>query len=166
MELEIRNHPKVNDVLVVGHGKFQSALLIELKSGETAVDEGLVEDIWPLIEKLNKSYPGHARIVKRLIMFTKQDKPLARTPKGTIQRRKNYELYQEEIDELYAKYTRPKLTLLTKDRKALLEKTLHLFSNSFRKCYRPYSKWRQLNLMKISSLLEWTLLRSYKQFDR
>jgi hypothetical protein len=65
-------------------------------------------------------------------MFTKQVKPLRRTPKGTIQRRKNYELYQEEIDELYAKYT---LALLTKDRKALLEKMLHLFSNSFHKCY-------------------------------
>jgi hypothetical protein len=58
MELEIRNHPKVNDVLVVGHGKFQSALLIELKVGETAVDEGLVEDIWPLIEKATKATRG------------------------------------------------------------------------------------------------------------
>lgn len=114
MELEIRNHPKVNDVLVVGHGKFQSALLIELNLGETAVDEGLVEDTWPLIEKANKSCPGHARIVKPLIMFTKQVKSLARTPKGTIQRRKNYKLYQEEIDELYAKYTLAKINVVDK----------------------------------------------------
>jgi hypothetical protein len=57
MELEIRNHPKVNDVLVVGHGKFQSALLIELKLGETAVDEGLVEDTGRLSKKQQK-LPG------------------------------------------------------------------------------------------------------------
>jgi hypothetical protein len=47
-------------------------------------------------------------------MFTKQVKPLARTPKGTIQRRKNYELYQEEIDELYAKYTLAKINIVDK----------------------------------------------------
>ena len=101
----VTNSRDVNAALVVGAQRFQAALLIEpaksdqkLPSAERAK---LLEQIWPTIEKANRDAPSHARIIKSHVIFTRPEKPMLRTGKGTIQRRGTLKLYDNEIESLY-----------------------------------------------------------------
>ena len=104
MEGIIGIHPRVSSVLVVGQGRFQSALLVEPKTSLTKPEEKgeLLEDIWPSIERANKDCPAHGRIMKDFVLFTSPDKPMSRAGKGTVQRMTTVALYKPELDDLYA----------------------------------------------------------------
>ncbi|KAJ9624372.1 hypothetical protein H2204_010825 [Knufia peltigerae] len=105
MEQMISSHPKVKSVLVLGSMRFQAALLVEPEDAEAlsvAERAGFIEEIWPTIQAANADCPRHAQIKKSHIMFIKPGKPMLRSAKGTIQRRPTLNLYEMEIDELYA----------------------------------------------------------------
>jgi len=58
--------------------------------------------IWSSVEKANRIAPQHSRIFKEYILVCDPVKrPLPRTPKGDVQRRRAYELYEEDIERLY-----------------------------------------------------------------
>ena len=100
MEGIITSCPAVSGCLVVGQGKFQSALIVEPK--EQAKDRlQLLEELWPFIQRANESCIKHGRLARDLIMFTKPGKPLARAGKGTVMRAASNKLYAQEIEELY-----------------------------------------------------------------
>ena len=94
----------VTGCLVVGSGKFQSALLVETEDPpQKEPDYGhLVEKIWPVVQRANKGCIGPGRIAKDFILFTTADKPLPRAGKGTIQRQRAVELYKTAIDNFYS----------------------------------------------------------------
>lgn len=105
MEQTISAHPKVKSVLVLGSMRFQAALLVELEETEvlsTSQRAQIIEEIWPTIQSANADCPRHAQIKKSHIMFINPAKPMLRSAKGTIQRRPTLQLYEKEIDELYA----------------------------------------------------------------
>ncbi|KIW16413.1 hypothetical protein PV08_06465 [Exophiala spinifera] len=105
MEQMISSHPKVKSVLVLGSMRFQAALLVEPQDAEAlsvAERADFIEEIWPTIQAANIDCPRHAQIKKSHIMFIKPDKPMLRSAKGTIQRRPTLNLYEKEIEELYA----------------------------------------------------------------
>ena len=104
MENSVCSHPAVKAAMVAGHGRFQASLLIEpVTQPEGKESEAsLLEDIWPTIQEANRSCVAQGRVEKDLVMFTKTDKPLARTEKGTIRKRFTISEYEKEIDELYA----------------------------------------------------------------
>ncbi|KAI1352855.1 hypothetical protein F5Y01DRAFT_324112 [Xylaria sp. FL0043] len=103
-ECMIERHPLVKGALVVGSGRFQTALLIEpatpLASREQAKD--LIESVWPTIVRANEETAAHSRLAKDFITITSPQKPLPRGGKGTIQRANAVKLYEEEINRLYA----------------------------------------------------------------
>lgn len=105
MEKIIEGHPLVARAVVVGLGKFQTALLIEPNWNQwDAINPGsnLVEIVWPKVQEANRISPAHGHVLKNRIALASQDKPFATTPKGSTQRRLVTSAYKDEIEQLYA----------------------------------------------------------------
>lgn len=105
IEQIIEGHPLVHRALVVGQGRFQSALLIEpnwQKMPEGHVEGLLIDKIWPTVEKANGIAPGHGRLLKTKIGVASKSKPFKTTPKGSVQRQLATNDYTAEIDKLYS----------------------------------------------------------------
>lgn len=62
----------------------------------------VIEKIWPSIEQANRDCPAHARIARTHILFATPEKPMLRAAKGTIQRPGTLNLYERELEALYA----------------------------------------------------------------
>ena len=102
-EQSIEAHAEIQNAIVVGAGRFQAGLLLD-PIKETLDNYGqsqLIERVWPLIEEVNSNTVAHGRINRNLIFFAKPEKPLLRTPKGSIRKKLSLDLYSEEIDKLY-----------------------------------------------------------------
>jgi len=105
MEKIIENHPSVRTAIIVGHGRFQAALLVEPRDPEAGAPENstaFIEDLWPTIEKANIDCPHHGRLVKELIVVAGVGKPFPRTAKDSKTRKGTVDLYHDEINEIYA----------------------------------------------------------------
>ncbi|KAI1268957.1 hypothetical protein F5Y18DRAFT_414912 [Xylariaceae sp. FL1019] len=99
----VERHPLIKGALVVGSGRFQTALLLEPNTpveSKTASEE-LIDAVWPTIDQANKETVAHGRIAKEYIMVTSSQKTLPRGGKMTIQRANANKLYRDEIDQLY-----------------------------------------------------------------
>lgn len=99
-----RTDPLIRDVVAVGSGHNQTALLVQLD--ERAEYDGgeqsrarVIEKIWPTIEEANEMAPKHGRVQKSHVLFA--DKPFHMTSKGTGQRMPTVRAFQKEIDDLY-----------------------------------------------------------------
>ena len=105
MEKHIQGHPAISSALVSGRDRIQPALLIELRGSALVRSNSdkleMIEQLWPVIEQANKHGPAHGRLAKSFITFTTPEKPMIRTPKGSVNRNSTLELYADEIDALY-----------------------------------------------------------------
>jgi len=103
-EKALESHPLVRGAVVVGQARFQTALLIE-PAWESLSDNmdhvGLVDELWPTLERINKTNPSQGRVWKSMILITKRDKPFSRAAKGSIIRKRTIKDYEREIDTLY-----------------------------------------------------------------
>ncbi|KAF7934097.1 uncharacterized protein EAE97_008457 [Botrytis byssoidea] len=100
----LSSHREISGVIVAGSQRFQTSLLLEVTSKEEltlARRLDLVETMWPSIEEANATCPTHARIARSHILFVSSDRPMIRTPKGTIMRAATLAQYKEELDALY-----------------------------------------------------------------
>ena len=105
MEEELYGEKEVRDALVVGQGRFQPAVIFEMKATPPSSDdekEQIIERLLPYIEKANNKAPAHGRITRDHITFAKPEKPFLRAAKGTVQRFATVKAYEREIDQLYA----------------------------------------------------------------
>jgi nucleoside-diphosphate-sugar epimerase len=104
-EQHVSQHPAVRSALVVGSQRVEACLLVEAASAQ-ALDENakskLAEAIWPTVEEANALCPAHARVSKYRILVLDASRPMLRAGKGTVQRAGTVQLYQDEIDALYA----------------------------------------------------------------
>ena len=101
-------HPSVTGALVIGQGRFAPALILEVRNVDTSDPlerARLIADVWPLVEAANRDAPGHGRLSKELILLTTADKPFLRTPKLSIRRKPTIDLYADEIDQMYDRYS-------------------------------------------------------------
>ncbi|KAI1121295.1 male sterility protein-domain-containing protein [Nemania abortiva] len=94
----------VKDVIVSGEGRFQASVLVErdLNTASNVSDVEVVEELWPFVERANKTSSAHSRITKSLILITPLEKPFSRSAKGTLQRKATVENFESELNELYA----------------------------------------------------------------
>lgn len=103
MELAIQGHPALAGALIIGQGRSRASLLIEPKADVSAEERtGLVGAIWPRVEEANRLLPAQGRILRGNVLVSKPNKPFTRAGKGTIVRKLTENLYELEIDELYA----------------------------------------------------------------
>lgn len=122
MEDKIGGHPDITAVMLAGERRFRLCLLIELDENcypsqpfESAEAESrwrqeTLTKVWPTIDEANHEAPKFGRVPKELVLFTKQDKPFSRSPKGSVQRRLTVSFYQKEIDDLYTQSEQGLLT--------------------------------------------------------
>lgn len=102
IEASIGQHPMVRDALIFGSGRFQVGVLLEVDEEQNKQnDDNRIGQIWPTIDKTNKSLPGHAKIWESMIIFATLEKPFERNLKGSIKRQATLELYETEIEKLY-----------------------------------------------------------------
>ncbi|KAK3380982.1 hypothetical protein B0H63DRAFT_545240 [Podospora didyma] len=101
-EQTVEEHPWVKGALMVGAGKFQTRLLIESHSEQTAFGrEAFIDQVWPWVEKANAASPAHARVWRSMIALANPEKPFQRAPKGSVMRQATWQLYEKEIELLY-----------------------------------------------------------------
>ncbi|TDZ14767.1 Non-canonical non-ribosomal peptide synthetase FUB8 [Colletotrichum orbiculare MAFF 240422] len=131
-EETLAGHPAVKAALVVGSMRFQPALLVELVTPPASEAEAraAVDEVWPLVARVNKSTVAHGRVSRHLIAFAKADKPFPRLDKDTVRRNEAAKLYEEEIDGLYQRAAQfapsPDVKMDTSSPEALLNSILAL----------------------------------------
>ena len=105
MEGTLRSSSKVSGALVIGQGRFEATVLLELKERIPDTDqdrEAILDELLPYITKANQSAPAFAKIDRGRVFFTIDGKPMLRTDKGTVKRRATNQAYEKEIDQFYA----------------------------------------------------------------
>ena len=99
------NCADVQEGLMVGTGRPQAALLLEMKPGKEPRDkkqqEEFLDRIWPVVEEANLSCPAYAVMKRDKVLFTDPTRPMRRAAKGTVQRSATVQLYEQELDELF-----------------------------------------------------------------
>ena len=99
-EALVTTHPSIDGCLLIGTGKHQAGLLIELKD-PTARSNELFDSIWATVERANNLTFQKTRLQRQYIAFAEADKPFIRTDKRTIKRRATLDLYADFIDRFY-----------------------------------------------------------------
>ncbi|KAF2764178.1 acetyl-CoA synthetase-like protein [Teratosphaeria nubilosa] len=100
VESYVSTHPAINGALVIGTGKRQAGLLIELKEPTQRGIE-LLDSIWNTIEKANEISAKQDRLLRNYIAFAESSKPFVRTDKGTVKRHATLLLYADFIERFY-----------------------------------------------------------------
>ncbi|KAM3499606.1 hypothetical protein MY10362_007154 [Beauveria mimosiformis] len=100
-EAFISTHPAINGCLVIGTGKPQAALLIELKdpNGKT---EAILDSIWDTVQEANVQMRHKNQLLRDFIAFAEADKPFIRTDKGTVKRPATLKVYEDYIERFYS----------------------------------------------------------------
>lgn len=105
METALMSHHLVKGAMIIGKGKFQPAVLVDLFTGpqEDAMDRyRLIESLRPAIREANKFAPAHGQLDEYDVLFADPKKPIAYLGQGKIQRIRTYALYEDDIEALYA----------------------------------------------------------------
>lgn len=104
-ESRLGAHPLIQFALMIGDKRSQPCLLLELERATAPANDedrrSRIENIWPTIAAANEEAPSIAQVAKTHVLFATPDKPFLRTAKGTVQRSKTIELYENEINHLY-----------------------------------------------------------------
>lgn len=82
--------------MVVGHGKFEPAALIDLGDSppEDPSDfQEVLKELEPGINEANKHAPAHGQLDPHHVLFADKDRPLHYLGQGKIQRHQNYQQY-------------------------------------------------------------------------
>ena len=104
METSLQSSTAVEGAMVVGHGKFEPAALIDLHDSppKNAKDrQEILKEIEPSIEEANKEAPAHGQLDPQHILFADEDRPLRYLGQGKIQRNQTFEQYEEDIETVY-----------------------------------------------------------------
>ena len=100
-ESVIQDHSLISGALIIGLGRAQVVLLIELKADQSNTP-GIIDTIWPVIEKANSGLPGPGRISRTKVLIAPAGKLFHRTGKGTIVRKLTEKDFVAEIEALYS----------------------------------------------------------------
>jgi acyl-CoA synthetase (AMP-forming)/AMP-acid ligase II len=108
----ILGNPNVRGAVMFGRTRDQVGIIVEptqpLDTFDSAQVSGYRNLIWREVEKANAIAPTYGRIFKEFILVVDVvQKPLARTPKGTIQRNAALKQYEREIDSIYQAASEP-----------------------------------------------------------
>ncbi|OAA72981.1 transferase family protein [Akanthomyces lecanii RCEF 1005] len=100
-EAFIATHPDINGCLVIGTGKPQAALLIELKDPNGKTEE-ILDSIWDTVQEANAQMRHKNQLLRDFIAFAEADKPFVRTDKGTVKRPATLKVYEDYIERFYS----------------------------------------------------------------
>ncbi|GJE97864.1 acetyl-CoA synthetase-like protein [Phanerochaete sordida] len=112
LETRAAEHPAVRAALAVGTDRAQLALLLEpaphvrLDAGDAGAVGAYLDGVWPAVAAANAETDAHARVAREMLLVVDREKPLLRTPKGSVPRAPNEERFRAELDALYARADR------------------------------------------------------------
>ncbi|KAH8657862.1 hypothetical protein BX600DRAFT_384872 [Xylariales sp. PMI_506] len=138
----VMGHEGVLSAQVVGSKQFHATLLIEpvhFPSSESKKEQFL-DDIWPIIDKVNEETVAHGRISRDFVFLSDPQRPFPRAGKGTIQRSLVTKLYEDDISQIYA--NSKGLPAISFDLDVTSEKA---FANSMRELLHNVLKFRDLS---------------------
>lgn len=104
MEASLKSSTAVKGAMVVGHGRFEPAALVDLGDSppENVGDrQTILKELEPGINEANKAAPAHGQLDPQHVLFTKKDRPLRYLGQGKIQRPQTFQQYEEDIEMLY-----------------------------------------------------------------
>lgn len=94
-EPRVREDPGVISATMYGENRPTCCLIVELRDG---VD---IEDVWPSIEKASQGMRSSEQVHRSMVISVKMEKPLPRTMKGEVKRKKLAKLYSDETEACY-----------------------------------------------------------------
>ncbi|KAF2463873.1 putative AMP-binding enzyme [Lindgomyces ingoldianus] len=100
LEEMITAHADLSAVLIGGQGRARPFAIIESKGNLPMSTEDHASFI-SVIDSVNKSSSELVKLHSDMLIYARSEKPLVRTPKGTIARRESEQLYAKEIELLY-----------------------------------------------------------------
>jgi acyl-coenzyme A synthetase/AMP-(fatty) acid ligase len=103
-------HPLIRTALIGGNQRKWPFLLLELIDSTTATADATtttssttLDEIWSHLTKINALYThGSVHLRRSLVLVVDKSRPFVRLAKGSVARNPTYELYKQEIDNLYA----------------------------------------------------------------
>lgn len=104
MEASLKSSTAVKGAMVVGHGKFEPAALVDLGHSppEDVCDRRKVlKELETGINEANKHAPAHGQLDLHHVLFADEDRPLRYLGQGKIQRHQTYQQYEEDIEKVY-----------------------------------------------------------------
>ncbi|KAL6704546.1 hypothetical protein ACN47E_008056 [Coniothyrium glycines] len=101
IEALITTHSAIHGCLVIGTGRPQAGLLIELMDPASRSEE-LFDSIWKIVEKANSVSRHKNQLSRDYIFFAEVDKPFIRTDKQTVKRAATLALYADNIERFYS----------------------------------------------------------------
>ncbi|KAL0059558.1 hypothetical protein AAF712_013703 [Marasmius tenuissimus] len=102
MERVVAEHPQVKDVLAFGSGKPSLGLIVEVVDGTNYDGEEFRNSFARYLERGNAWMDAHGKIGLNMVVFTTSTKKaLVRTDKGSLARKENYVVFEEEIREAF-----------------------------------------------------------------
>ncbi|KAM0193089.1 hypothetical protein ACHAPI_007813 [Fusarium lateritium] len=99
-EALVTAHPDIKGCLMIGTGKRQASLLIELQNPASKTNE-VLDSVWAAIDRANALSLHKNQIQRDHVAFAELDKPFVRTDKGTVKRRATLEAYGDYIERFY-----------------------------------------------------------------
>ena len=104
MEASLKSSTAVRGAMVVGHGKFEPAALVDLGNSppENVGDrQEILRELEPGVIEANKAAPAHGQLDPQHILFADEDRPLRYLGQGKIQRHQTFQQYEEDIEMVY-----------------------------------------------------------------
>lgn len=103
------NRDVIQEVLLVGTGLSEIIMLLEptqkvqfqldqaQPESSTKKHDEILDGIWPTVESVNRNTPVFINIDRQHVVFVESTRPMLRTAKGNVQRKKTVEAYENEI---------------------------------------------------------------------
>ncbi|KAL4807941.1 putative NRPS-like enzyme [Aspergillus unguis] len=102
IEGTIKQHPLVEEAVVVGIGRAVPGLLLfRAPDGESLSEEDFLERVWPAIEEANSRSEQFAQIAKDMVVVLPAGAVRPQTDKGSTIRAQTYRYYDDVIDGIY-----------------------------------------------------------------
>ena len=104
VETSLKSNTAVKGAMVVGHGRFEPAALVDLGDSppkEPDDRQEILKDLEPAMKEANKHGPAHGQLDPEHVLFADEDRPIRYLGQGKIQRNQTYQLYEEDIEQVY-----------------------------------------------------------------
>lgn len=104
MEASLKSSTAVKGAMVVGHGRFEPAALVDLGHSppeDVGERQEIIKELEPGIAEANKEAPAHGQLDPQHILFANEDRPVRYLGQGKIQRHQTFEQYEEDIENVY-----------------------------------------------------------------
>lgn len=104
MKTSLKSSAAVKGAMIVGHGKFEPAALVDLGHSppENVGDrQEILKELELGITEANKEAPAHGQLDPQHILFADEDRPLRYLGQGKIQRHQTLQRYEEDIEMVY-----------------------------------------------------------------